>query len=264
MRPGLEFLGFASLAAVAHLAVFAATLPDGMDAGGAGGAHEVTVAAPLAAADAEIAALVKRWETPPQLRTPAAPAQAVPRAELAPALPVAEPQTPQLPHSVPLPAIPAPDTHARAPVAPPALFDMPERRDTPRPRARPLPRQAAPAAPPAQRAAGQGAAQQRGQGQARETSGAASSASALAHWGGGIRAAIQRQQRSPAARARGTVHLRLQVSADGQLAGVSVTQGSGNAALDQAAVQAVQRARLPRAPQGVSGTHQFNLPLSYR
>ncbi len=264
MRPGLEFLGFASLAAVAHLAVFAATLPDGMEAGGAGGAQEVTVAAPLGGADAALAEMVARWEAPPAISEPEAPATTAAPAATAPALPLPEPEEAPALQAAQLPEMRAPEASAEASRPPPPVFDMPETRETPRPRARPEPRQAAPAAPPAQRAAGQGQARQSGQGQARETSGAAPSASALAQWGGGIRAAIQRQQRSPGARARGTVHLRLQVNADGRLAGVSVTQGSGNAQLDRAAVQAVQRARLPRAPSGVSGTHQFNLPLSYR
>ncbi|MCH8467768.1 MAG: energy transducer TonB [Roseinatronobacter sp.] len=42
-----------------------------------------------------------------------------------------------------------------------------------------------------------------------------------------------------------------------------MTQSSGKSALDNAAMRAVQRARLPRAPAGLSGSHQFNLPLRF-
>ena len=268
MKPALEFLGFASVAALAHLAVFAATQPDGIAAGGAGGAQEITQpAAPLAGADQTIAEMVARWDAPPALvpepqRTPAAAAvpDALPdrgiAASDAPRL--AQPMTPPALRDVLPEADPVPQ-----------LFAQPERRDTPRPRARP----AAPtprAAPPPQsgsraasRAAGQGQAAQQGRGEAQTQSGASTSASQLAQWGGAIRAAIQRQQRSPALRARGVVQLRLQVAADGRLVSVSVAQSSGQPALDAAAISAVQRARLPRAPAGISGSHQFNLPLRF-
>jgi len=270
MRTGLEFAGFASVSLVAHLAVFAATAPDGMASGGEGGAEAVTIAAPIVGADAELAALVRQWDAPVQMVEPDAPPAAPAAPEPAPELATPRIDAPGLPSSAALnapSAEPAPQIVAEVP----QLFTMPTTRETPRPPPRPEPRQAAPAprasqqaAPRAARAAGQGAQAQRGEGRAAQSSGTAPSASQMAQWGGAIRAAIQRRQSRPTTRARGTVHLRLQVSAEGRLVSVNVAQGSGNAALDQAALRAVQGASLPRAPAGISGTHHFNLPLNYQ
>jgi len=136
--------------------------------------------------------------------------------------------------------------------------------------ARPRTAQSAPpagAAAPAQRAAGSGAQGHEGQaGRASTTSRAQGDTGGLvAQWGGAIRGAVQRQQRHPAGtRAGGTVHLRLDVRSDGRLLAVALHESSGHAALDQAAIEAVRRARLPSAPQGLSGSFQFNLPVRFR
>jgi len=264
MRTGLEFAGFGVAAVAVHLAAFAAIAPDGMTAGGDGGEGSVTVAAPLGAADPALSAIVRNWDAPVQVAAP--PDMAAPPApQAAPdALPDMSRDT--LPE---LPGLVAPRAKTAPRMAPPDLPKLFAEPDTPpetRPRARPDPKAkaSAPASPPAQRASGQGAAAQRGQGAAQVQSGGGNSASALAEWGGRIRAAVQRAQSRPQTRARGVVQLRLSVTAGGQLAGVSITGSSGNAALDQAALRAVQRARLPRAPEGVSGTHQFNLPVGFR
>jgi protein TonB len=276
MKPALEFLGFASVATLVHLAVFAATQPDGMSAGGTGGAQDITQAgAALASADAAIAALVARWDTPPSVELTALPPPDIaPQPDALQAMTLPNSEAPRLIQT--LTRAPQPEAlPPTQPPLPPELFAQPEIRDTPRPRARPAPQPApqqsrpAPAQPreitppAATRAAGQGAAAQQGQGQAQTQSGANASASQLAQWGGGIRAAIQRQQRNPGLRAAGIVHLRLHVSTQGRLEGVAITQSSGNSALDNAALRAVQRARLPRAPAGLSGSHQFNLPLRF-
>lgn len=267
MRAAVEFAGFGAAAVAVHLAAFAAIAPDGMAAGGDGGAGAVTVAAPLGAADPALSAMVREWDAPvqvmapPEMVAPPAP-QSVPNA-----LPElsrdALPELPGLlaPQSAPAPKVAAPDL--------PQLFAQPDTPPKARPRARPdpeaaKPKASAPASPSAQRASGQGAAAQRGQGAAQVQSGGGNSASALAEWGGRIRAAVQRAQTRPGTRARGVVQVRLSVTAGGQLAGVSLTGSSGNAALDEAALRAVQRARLPRAPEGVRGTYQFNLPVGFR
>ena len=272
MKPALEFLGFTSAALLVHLAVFAATAPDGMASGGDGGRNEVSMAAPLGAANTELAAMVRKWDTPVTITAPVAPPSQSGQSDAPPILPSAavpddSAQHLTAPLSAPTSAPALPEVAGDVP----PLFETPEDRPTTRPRQRPDPQRAAPApqqpqtaAPRAQRAAGQGSQGQRGEGSAQAQSGTTNSASLLAEWGGQIRSAIQRQQRSPGARANGTVQLRLQVRTDGQLASVSLVQSSGNAALDRAALQAVQRAQLPRAPSGVSGTHHFNLPLSYR
>lgn len=267
MRAALEFAGFGAAAVAVHLAAFAAIAPDGMAAGGDGGEGVVTVAAPLGAADPALLAMVRNWDAPVQVAVP--PDMVTPPApQTAPdALPELRRNT--LPD---LPGLSAPRAAAAPSVPPPDLPKLfaqpdtpPETRPRPRPdpQAKPAPR-AVPASPPAQRASGQGASGQRGQGTAKVQSGGGTSASALAAWGGRIRAAVQRAQGRAGTRARGVVQLRLSVTAGGKLAGVSITGSSGNAALDQAALRAVQRARLPRAPGGVSGTHQFNLPVGFR
>ena len=263
MKASVEFLGFAGLAAMVHLAVFAATLPDGTDAGGADGAQIISRdGASIASADEALMALVEAWDRPPDTPEPV-PAPHAPSADqAASSLPADMPDLPHLPQAMGLPQSSAQSAPQITP--PPALFSQPQTRDTPRPRARPDPRAAQPqqARPQASRAQGQGRAAEQGQGAAQTRSGSAPSANALAQWGGGIRNAIQRQQGR--ASGRGVVHVQLSVSAGGQLANVFVTQSSGNASLDNAALQAVRRARLPRAPAGISGTHSFNLPVRFQ
>ncbi len=290
MKAGMEFLGFTSVALVAHLAMFSLAQPEsGQDAGGAGGSTEGgAVSIPLTGADPQLAALVRQWEEPlvqpPAPPAPMAPPQAAP-----------PPDMPRPTESAPaaLPALPqamqAPRDHAPPPPAEtqtPQLYATPEELPQTRPRPRPErsapqqrpqpPAQASPAqpvapsptpspAPSAPSSRAQGADQgQGGQGGAETRSGSDNDATLLAQWGGSIRAAIQRQQRGPGTSARGTVQVQLQVSSDGRLVGARVVSGSGNAALDRAAMQAVQRARLPRAPSGIRGTHGFNLPLTWR
>jgi len=94
----------------------------------------------------------------------------------------------------------------------------------------------------------------------------ATRSSLMAQWGGGIRARIERQKRYPrGTRSSGTVHLTLTVSDTGQLMAVRVRQSSGDRALDTAAVQAVQGARLPAKPAHLPGdSHNFNLPVAFR
>lgn len=273
MRAGLEYACFAAVAVVAHLAAFAAVLPDGMAAaGGNSGADDVDVPAAMGAADTQVAALVRRWdETADRTTAGKDEIPAPPEPELAdiPArMPVPSPvASVDLPD---LPRLPADSGAADLDVAAgrdvPQVFARPDAAPTQRPRPRPDARTPARTAPavPAQRAAGAGAEMQRGQGQAAQSSGSADTASLMMQWAGAIRATIQRQQRPPATRARGTVQLRLHISSDGRLVSASVVGSSGNDRLDTAAVQAVQRARLPQAPAGISGNHLFNLPLSYR
>ncbi|GAW36753.1 gram-negative bacterial tonB protein [Roseovarius sp. A-2] len=90
--------------------------------------------------------------------------------------------------------------------------------------------------------------------------------SLMAQWGGSIRSRIERQKRYPrGTRASGTVHLTLTVSGAGQLLAARVRQSSGDRALDAAALQAVQRARLPSKPAQLPGKrHAFNLPVAFR
>lgn len=174
-----------------------------------------------------------------------------------------EPAGAALPDTAPPPPLPTAQAPERSPHPParPAPHPAPQA-------SRPHPPAAPPAsAAPAQRASGTGAQGHEGQaGQARQTSQAGVDTGGLmAQWGGAVRAAVQRQQRHPShTRTGGTVLLRLDVHSDGRLLGVALQQTSGHAALDQAAIDAVRRAQIPPAPQGLNGSFQFNLPVRFR
>lgn len=88
----------------------------------------------------------------------------------------------------------------------------------------------------------------------------------MSEWGGGIRGAIERRIRYPrGTTASGQVSLRLTVSTSGQLAALALTGSSGDAALDRAAIAAVQSARLPAAPRGMpDGPQTFSLSFTLR
>jgi len=85
----------------------------------------------------------------------------------------------------------------------------------------------------------------------------------MAQWGGRILARIERSR--PRVAGEGRVTVALEVAPDGQLAGLSVAQSSGNGAVDQAALTAVQRAgRLPAAPDGLTdASYAFALPIRF-
>ncbi len=139
------------------------------------------------------------------------------------------------------------------------------------------PKKAAPkAAQPKAQAVAKGGGQ-KAAGQANGTTGGKNSAgtaklskaaeqSLIGKWGGGIRRAIERKKQYPrGGRANGTVKLRVTVAPQGRLIGVKVLASSGDAALDQAAVRAVQKARLPKAPKGLTkASYPFNLPISFK
>lgn len=89
----------------------------------------------------------------------------------------------------------------------------------------------------------------------------------MANWGGEIRSRIERRKSYPRAAggAAGTVQVAIRVGADGRLQALGLAQSSGNAALDQAALDAVQRAgRFPAAPAGLGGeARSFTLPMAF-
>jgi protein TonB len=96
----------------------------------------------------------------------------------------------------------------------------------------------------------------------------------MQRWASTIRKRIEARKAYPAA-AKGaqgtvtvmvrlTVTVRLTVSRAGQLLGVAVVQSSGVAALDKAAVRAVQTARFPAAPEGMADdSASFALPMKF-
>ena len=273
MKQAFEFAGFLAAA----LAVHVVALPQ--DSGGvqatAGGDGAGSVV--LIATQASLSDLAQAWETPPQVMTDAAMEAPMPpaRAPAAPA-PPARLQSPQAPAVPVLPLSPsaqdaAPQidtTPAPPPVtdAAPTVSPRPENRPTERPATQPRATRATPRKAPTGGGQSRTAGTQNAAPQASAPHAApATNPTALAHWGGAIRARIERGKRYPSGtRARGTVTMSISVNSNGGLASVSVARSSGDANLDRAGVSAVQRARLPAAPSGVvGGTHRFTLPMSF-
>jgi protein TonB len=147
----------------------------------------------------------------------------------------------------------------------------PQKKPTPAPKkaAKPEPKAAPSAARAAQRASGSGNGAQAGSGgtSAAATLSKATINSLRASWGASIRTRIERRKAYPSAArgAAGTVTVRLSVSRTGQLLSVSLVKTSGNAALDQAALNAVKAARsFPAAPKGLTESqYSFSLPMRF-
>lgn len=105
----------------------------------------------------------------------------------------------------------------------------------------------------AQRAAGSGGNSAAGQSNRTQAATASTGQQAKAQqvWGAKIRSRIERTKRYPrGTNASGQVSLVISIARGGQLLGVSVRQSSGNARLDEAALDAVRRAgRFSAAPE---------------
>ncbi|MBT9384939.1 TonB family protein [Pseudooceanicola sp. CBS1P-1] len=119
-----------------------------------------------------------------------------------------------------------------------------------------------------QRAAGSGGSAQAGNSSGSVRTGKGKEEARLeAVWGAKIRGWIERKKRFPGAMrgSSGRVVVRLTVAPDGRLLGASVVRSSGEAAFDQAALSAVQRAgRMPKAPaQLKEASYSFNLPVDF-
>ncbi len=260
--------GVAGLAALGlHLAALAALPAVTSGAVAAGDQGQALVS--LTASDAAIAALVQRWETPPDL-PPLPPALKAPDLT---AGPVALPKLTTI-GSVKLPQLaeaPAPEIKPE----PQAVPQKPEPKPAPKPKAKPEPKPENPTpkpqpspALPAQKSAGAGGGEVAGTGgrAAAATLSEGLAEAAMATWGASIRAKIERRKAYPSAAkgAAGKVTLRLAVAANGQLQSLFVAQSSGNAALDQAAVNAVKAAgKFAKAPTGL-GASTFTLPISFQ
>lgn len=305
MIRALEFGGFLVLAVVAHLAVvLIGPRTQGVASSGQAGETAVSIQVsdgqiadmvaqwetppevpePVEAPDMPETAALNEPEVPPleQPERPVAPA-----APMAPAAPgLAVPQSDSLPDaSVTAPPPPPP---VQRPDPDPELERLgetrpqvrPERPDPPKqqPRREPAPKkQAKKADKPKQAAASSAAQRAAGQGQgtnagnARQTQAATLSAgqiqSLTARWGAQVRRQIERRKRYPSAArgASGTVTVRLTVGRNGSLQGVGLARSSGNAALDQAAVRAVQSAgRFAAAPKGLTkASYTFTLQMRF-
>ena len=286
MTRAVEF-AVAGIAALGlHLAAFAAlgsSVPSGAVSAGAGGTELVSVAP----SDATLSDLITRWETPPSLTPPPMPEPPPQIADQRPQItetPPPVPDLPPVPEMAPiamadaLPQVAAPPKPPEPPAEPPAepVAKAPEPPQAPAPEPKPEPEPAAEPTPaprpaqPAQLAEGSGNKGAAGtEGTARAaTQSDAQTADLRAGWGADIRARIERRKAYPrdGDGASGTVKLRLTVGTDGRLAAVQIVASSGSAALDAAAIKAVQRAgRLPKAPRGLgAGQVTFTLPISFK
>ncbi|PYF11849.1 outer membrane transport energization protein TonB [Rhodobacter viridis] len=182
-----------------------------------------------------------------------APAIRLPAPEMA--LPLTAPliEVPQvkLPDPVLLPPAPPKVTLEKPKPAPPKPKPVPREKAEKPKQAKPARHQSDSRA--ASRAAGSGGAVQAGTGgqDAQATVSAGAVKSQLLKWGATIRTRIERRKSYPSAagRASGGVGLALSIARDGTLQSASVNRSSGNAALDAAALAAVQKAgKFPAAP----------------
>ncbi|SEN54261.1 outer membrane transport energization protein TonB [Loktanella fryxellensis] len=304
MSKVVERAVFGAVALGLHLGALSAVQmqPAGAQ-GGAGNGGDAMIS--LAAVDGTVAEMVADWDRPPVLSPPPAPVMPPPVVEAAPlaTTPPIAPAAVTAPQMPSLPQMPVPDTDA--PALPAAVTEAPpppepeptfapvvtarpvERPDRPAPEPEPVPepvrqaeappeRQAEPQpqaqsqqAQPGQRAAGQGGGAVAGNAGTSEaaSAGPAARSSLMADWGGTIRSRIERRKSYPRAAggATGTVQVAIRVGGDGRLVGLGLAGSSGNAALDQAALDAVQRAgSFPAAPADLgAGPHDFTLPMSF-
>ncbi|AHD08616.1 energy transducer TonB [Phaeobacter gallaeciensis] len=282
MKRAAELTVFAGIATVIHVALFASAPKSGAEASGGGGDAMVSVQA----ASATVAEMVETWERPPQTQpqidTALTPPQTAPTAPVVPQFELA--QAPSAARQIAL-SQPKPDDTLQldttpAPPPPPPKAEPqpdPDLRPRAKPRAKPQPEpkpqtarkaQQTSAGRAAQRAAGSGGGAQAGQAgrAAAATAQAGQQAKLKSIWGAKIRARVERnKRRTSGTRATGRVLLRLTVARNGQLISYRIAKSSGNAALDQAALKAVARARrFPAAPKQLTLNQMtFNLPITF-
>ena len=277
MRGVFEFTGFAGLALALHVAAFQ-SLPEGSESAGSGGDALVTVAA----VSGSLSAMVEAWDRPPDVTEILPVALPQPLGELSAMVETTSPDLAPIPQSkaprltTPVPpspeVMPAPDVTRSAPPPPVPQAELPPKvrpqarpaavTAAPKPAAKPVARQAPQAA---STAAGRGAASARGTDGSAETASLTKAArqTLMAEWGGKIRSRIDRAK--PRGGGRGSVTVVLTVGRDGTLQSAGIAKSSGQAALDQRAVQAVRSAgRLPAAPKGLTeASYTFRLPIRF-
>jgi protein TonB len=283
-----SLLVFAGLSLAIHVAAFSQVAPGSL--GGSGDNGELLVS--LQAAPDSLSALVESWLDAPTVDQ-IAPTQTAPEPTTAPVVPLAEspiPRTTSDSLSTPHEIEAAPDRQSDAPAfftpksatavpttpdfdtsgaqprmplpepAPPApRAELPEIAAAPlRATRRPVPRPQTPKSDPqtAQRATGTGSAPVAGnQGTEQVTKLDATQTRALqAAWSASIQSRIARYQRYPRGNhGDGRVKVQMVILKSGELRDVSLAASSGRAALDAAAIKAVQKAApFSPAPDGLS------------
>jgi len=285
-----------TLAVALHLAAFAWRPTEaGAAASGAGGDAMVS----LEASSGSIAEMVEEWERPPERVAEPVPQLPPDMAQPEPTPQLTTPDVPETPLPMPVPLMALPEAPempsmdiAELPPPPPPEPEpepeaepepLPETRPEPRPEAQPEPdpepapraepRQPQPAPPPSdsvaeQRAAGSGGGSNAGASSAQSGAAAAARADDLrARWRSAVQARVARSISYPreAGRAEFTVGITFSVALNGRVSGVALTQSSGNAALDAAALRVARSVRrLPAAPTGLAdGVYPFSVNVNF-
>ncbi|OZB20494.1 MAG: hypothetical protein B7X55_00210 [Rhodobacterales bacterium 34-62-10] len=277
MRGVFEFTGFTGLALALHVAAFQ-NLPQGSESAGSGGESLVTVTA----VSGSLSELVATWDQPPEVAEVHPAAMPQPSVDLvdtsamsmdATEPPVTEPPATVAPRRL-APVMPLRDTALRPDATQSAARPPAPQVDVPtkiRPQARPASQPVKPNPSVSQTpraastAAGNGAAAERGMRGPAETASLSKSArqSLIAEWGGKIRNRIDRAK--PRGGGRGSVVVVLTVDRNGVLQRVGIATSSGQAAMDQRAVDAVRSAaRFPEAPAALTdASYTFRLPIRF-
>lgn len=278
MKHWFEILIFVTLAIALHVLAFAQGSDSSQQAGGSGGDAMVSIQA----APPTMVELVESWERPPVTpselpNTMTAPQPAPVEAPVSPQIELSPAPRAALRMAVVQPEIEDPvdvDTTPPPPPPPPEpkadAEAVPDTRPKPRPEKQ-QPKEALKADQASdgrneEVAAGSGASTQAGAGSANVTTGDPGRTAKLqAVWGAKIRARIDRSKRYPrGSKASGSVTIQLQVSRDGRLVSYRLRNSSGIPELDNAALQAVARAkRFPKAPKELIG-NSFNFSVAIK
>lgn len=172
---------------------------------------------------------------------------------------VQRPSRPRQNTQAPTPATPPQLDRATAdPIAPAAHQSIPDTRPKPRPASLPQ---------IAQTAKGNGNTQQAANSNkpkpAKATNTSAKLKSDTAAWATQIHNAIERKKFYPkGTRARGRVVIDVTIDRNGRLLQASIVQPSGFGVLDRAALEAVKRARFPKAPESLQQPrYNFRIPI---
>lgn len=290
----LETSGFIIVAASLHVALAAVVLSDGS----APGALSATPVAAVAAGSGELQEMIAGWDAPPiaeetpEFSQPEAPQEteveppvtdeqpavaALPVPAPVSVAPEVSPVRPNLPEPPePQPVVAEPELPELQNFSPPEIkvdpalvltaSEHPQRRpDKPKPEPETR-RKAEPTPEPArqQQAQPQQSRAASGGGGGGSGTSAAQQASLESQWASQLVSCISRRARAPSSiRQSGQVTLRLQISRNGTVQGVSLSASSGVAALDQVAIRAAQGVgRCPAAPAELTkASYLFSLPI---
>jgi protein TonB len=192
--------------------------------------------------------------------------QPTPAPQVVPDAPQVEP-TPNTVKRPPVEARPVPPEvkQAKAPKPPKKIVKKTPPNKVQKPKKKAQAAQSAPSK--ATRAAGTGGGAQSGQSKSARAATLSKSQrqSLTARWGAEVRRKVDRNKRATGSGQRGRVVMLVTVSRTGALLGVKVSQSSGKASLDKAALSAVRRARqFSAAPKGLTkGQYTFRVKLDF-